>query len=145
MVEVLGQWYIFYHRHTNGTCFSRQTCAEAIEIKEDGSIPQVELTSCGLNGGPLLGRGEYPAYIAGFKYFDCKGVRKIGVRTRGYGNGDIEVKTAWDGKAIAKIPVEYTNVWRDSIVDVDLPDGIYALYFEFKGEGGTTLGGIILE
>jgi len=30
----------------------------------DGSIPQVEMTSCGPNGGPLDGKGEYPAYIA---------------------------------------------------------------------------------
>lgn len=30
----------------------------------DGSIPQVKITSCGLNGGPLEGKGEYPAYLA---------------------------------------------------------------------------------
>lgn len=59
-----GEWYIFYHRHTNGTEFSRQACAEKIKILEDGTIPQVELTSCGLNGGPLEGKGEYPAVIA---------------------------------------------------------------------------------
>lgn len=64
IVEINGQWYIFYHRHTNGTNFSRQGCAEPISFKEDGSIPQVEMTSCGLNGGPLIGKGEYPAYLA---------------------------------------------------------------------------------
>lgn len=64
LVEINGQWYIFYHRHTNGTWYSRQGCAEPVEILEDGRIPQVEITSCGLNGGPLVGRGEYPAYIA---------------------------------------------------------------------------------
>ena len=61
MVEIAGQWYIFYHRHTNGTAFSRQGCAEPITILADGSIPQAEITSCGLNGGPLRGEGEYPA------------------------------------------------------------------------------------
>ena len=35
-----------------------------IKIADDGKIAQVEITSCGLNGGPLEGRGEYPAYIA---------------------------------------------------------------------------------
>ena len=64
IVEINGQWYIFYHRHTNGTNFSRQACLEPITFREDGSIPQVEMTSCGPNGGPLAGRGEYPAYIA---------------------------------------------------------------------------------
>ena len=62
--KINGEWYIFYHRHTNGTSYSRQGCAEKIKIEKDGSIPQTEITSCGLNGGPLLGKGEYPAYIA---------------------------------------------------------------------------------
>lgn len=64
IVEIRGQWYVFYHRHTNGTNFSRQGCMEPIRILADGSIPQVEMTSCGPNGGPLPGEGEYPAYIA---------------------------------------------------------------------------------
>nr|AUW36668.1 xylosidase/arabinosidase [uncultured bacterium] len=64
MVEIGGKWYIFYHRHTHATVFSRQACAEPIEIGADGSIKQVEITSQGLNGKPLPGRGEYPAYIA---------------------------------------------------------------------------------
>lgn len=59
-----GQWYIFYHRHTHKTAFSRQGCAEKITILPDGSIPQVQMTSCGLNGKPLLAKGSYPAVIA---------------------------------------------------------------------------------
>lgn len=59
-----GEYYIFYHRHTNGTWYSRQECAEKIKVLSDGSIPQVEITSCGLNGGPLEAKGEYGAYIA---------------------------------------------------------------------------------
>ncbi|MBE6754698.1 MAG: alpha-N-arabinofuranosidase [Ruminococcaceae bacterium] len=70
MVQIKDDWYIFYHRHTNGTWYSRQGCAEKIAILEDGSIPQVEITSCGLNGGPLEGRGEYPAYLACHLYTD---------------------------------------------------------------------------
>ena len=64
IIEIAGKWYIFYHRQTNGTWYSRQGCLEPIEILPDGSIPQVEMTSCGPNGGPLPGKGEYPAYIA---------------------------------------------------------------------------------
>ena len=63
MVCANGQWYIFYHRHTNFTNTDRQGMAEPIYIKEDGSIDQVEMTSCGLNGGPLAGKGIYPASI----------------------------------------------------------------------------------
>ena len=61
IVEIGGEWYIFYHRHTNGTWFSRQGCAEKIHFEADGSIKQVEITSCGLNGGPLSDVGEYPS------------------------------------------------------------------------------------
>ncbi|MCQ2613233.1 MAG: family 43 glycosylhydrolase [Treponemataceae bacterium] len=64
IVQIGDDWYIFYHRHTNGTWFARQGCAEKIAFEADGSIPQVEITSCGLNGGPLAAKGEYPAYIA---------------------------------------------------------------------------------
>ncbi len=64
MVEINGEWYIFYHRQTNGSWFSRQGCAEKLKVEADGSIKQVEMTSCGLNGGPLEGRGEHPAYLA---------------------------------------------------------------------------------
>lgn len=64
IVEIAGQWYIFYHRQTNGHWYSRQVCAEPIAFRADGSIIQAEITSCGLNGGPLKGEGWYPAYIA---------------------------------------------------------------------------------
>lgn len=64
MAEVKGQWYIFYHRQTNLHSYSRQGCAEPIYFNEDGSISQVEMTSCGLNGKPLSGKGCYRAAIA---------------------------------------------------------------------------------
>ena len=63
MVKIGEQWYIFYHRPTNQTMYSRQGSAEPITIAADGSIKQVEMTSCGLNGGPLLGEGTYTSGI----------------------------------------------------------------------------------
>ena len=193
IVEINGEWYIFYHRHTNGTNFSRQGCIERIRFREDGSIAQAEMTSCGANGGPLAGRGEYPAHIAcnlfckdenkyvaegaymdnrypkitqdgrdgdeepgyvanmmdsataGFKYFDCKGVRRVKIRVRGYCKGEFEVKTAWDGKALGRIPVEYTNIWTEYAGDISVPDGIQALYFTYKGQGNASLASFTLE
>ena len=59
-----GNWYIFYHRQTNKQKCCRQCCAEKLQILLDGSIPQVEVTSCGMNNGPLLGNGIYDAAIA---------------------------------------------------------------------------------
>ena len=61
--KIGGEWYVFYHRQTHGSDYSRQACAERIQILPDGSIPQVEVTSCGLNGGSLKGVGTYPAAI----------------------------------------------------------------------------------
>ena len=64
MVELNGQWYIFYHRQTNQHSYSRQACAEPLERTPEGGFQQAEVTSCGLNGGPLKGIGSYPARIA---------------------------------------------------------------------------------
>ena len=194
IVEINGQWYIFYHRHTNGTNFSRQACMEPITFLEDGSIPQVEMTSCGPNGGPLAGFGEYPAYLAcnlfckeeslytdwtaswmnnqfpkltqdgrdgdeeigyianmkesataGFKYFDCKGIRKVKIKARGYARGDFEVKTSWNGPALGKISVQFTNVWKEYSADIAIPDGIQSLYFTYTGSGSAHLASFTLE
>ena len=186
-----GQVYIFYHRHTDGTNFSRQGMAERVTLEPDGSIHQVEMTSCGLNGGPLAGRGTYPAHIAcnlfykkdnmysggsgdngfwldgcypkitqdgrdgdeepayimnmtdsatcGFKYFYCDGVKQVSLRVRGYCGGEFEVKTAWDGAALGRRPVKYTNVWTDYSAPIEIPDGINALYFTYRGPGSAAL------
>lgn len=194
IIEVNEKWYIFYHRHTNGTNFSRQGCAEQIEFLNDGTIPQVEMTSCGLNGGALTGRGEYPAYLAcnlfckeeslytdwtaswmnnqfpkitqdgrdgdeeigyianmkesataGFKYFDCKGIKKVKIKVRGYCRGDFEVKTSWNGPVLGTIPVGFTNVWKEYTADIAIPDGIQSLYITYAGQGSASLASFTLE
>lgn len=182
IVQIGEDWYIFYHRHTNGTWYSRQGCAEKIVITGNGRIPQVEMTSCGLNGGPLRGEGEYGAYLAcnlftetesvyvgddrfpkimqdgrdgdeepgyignmkdsataGFKYFDCKDVTGISIKTRGYAGGYFEVRTAWDGEVLSRIPIQYSNVWEEYSVSVDIADGLQAIYLTYRGEGIASL------
>ena len=47
IMQINGQWYIFYHRMTNNTIMSRRACVERIEILPDGTIPTVEMTSLG--------------------------------------------------------------------------------------------------
>lgn len=91
------QWYIFYHRMTNGSIMSRRGCVEKIEILPDGTIPQVEMTSLGFedylnpykvtmsdtacvlkNGGLITEKDEMERVITnivdgtimGWKYFD---------------------------------------------------------------------------
>ena len=184
IVEINNQWYVFYHRFTNNTWFSRQGCVEQIEIKNDGSIKQVEITSQGANGKPLIGKGEYPAYIAcnlfrleddggavpkitqdgrdgdeetgfiaditdgsviGYKYFDCKGITKISIKTRCYCDGVFEVKTSWNGESLGCIKVHNENVWTAFSSDISIPDGVNALYFVYKGSGNPSLASFILE
>ncbi len=182
IVQIGEEWYIFYHRHTNGTWYSRQGCAEKIEILPDGKIPQVEMTSCGLNGAPLKGVGEYGAYLAcnlftnvpsvyvgddkfpkvmqdgrdgdkepgfigniknsataGFKYFDCKNVTEIAIKTRGYARGYFEIKTKWDGEVLGKIHVQNSNVWEEYSTPVRIPDGKQAIYLTYRGDGNASL------
>lgn len=73
-----GRYYIFYHRCTHNTDFSRQACAEPIDILPDGTIKQVGITSCGLNGGPLQARGECPAAVCCYLY--GRKVPRLGIK-----------------------------------------------------------------
>lgn len=83
LLKLGSQWYIFYHRQTNRHSYSRQACAEKLEQNPDGSFRQAEITSCGLNGGPLKGIGRYEARIAcnlwskdGVGRYDCPNPRR---------------------------------------------------------------------
>ncbi len=79
-----GEWYIFYHRQTDRSSYARQACAERLIRRPDGGFRQAEVTSCGLNGGPLKGKGTYEARIAcnlrsreGTGRYDCRNPRKV--------------------------------------------------------------------
>lgn len=76
---------------------------------------------------------------AGYKYFDCKGIKKVTIKVRGYCKGEFEIKTSWDGKALGSIPVEFTNVWKEYTSDIAIPDGVQAIYITYRGEGSASL------
>lgn len=182
MVKIKDDYYIFYHRHTNGTNYSRQECFEKLTVDENGDFIQAEITSNhGMN--PLKGEGEYPTYIAcnlftdvevtyvpwsgwmddrfpkitqeggdgdeyygyvanmrnsataGFKYFDCKGIKKVAINSKGYATGVVEVRTKKDGDVLGTIPVGYANVLKRTEGEVNIPDGVNTLYFTFRGDG----------
>lgn len=141
IVKILDDWYIFYHRHTNGTWYSRQGCAEAIQIREDGSIPQAEMTSCGLNHGALRGEGEYPAYLACNMFTDKPSI---------YVGGDAFPKIVQDGrdgdeeegyivniKDSATIGFKYfdmKNVSRIGIAVRGYAEGVFQVKIHWNGE-----------
>jgi hypothetical protein len=82
---------------------------------------------------------------AGFKYFDCKDVKKVKIKVRGYCNGAFEIKTSWNGPALGRIPVEFSNIWKEYSADIAIPDGIQALYFTYTGPGSASLASFTLE
>ena len=51
-----GQWYVFYHRCSQGGERHRRLCIEKIDILPDGTIPEVKMTSQGV--GAPFGPGE---------------------------------------------------------------------------------------
>lgn len=52
LAEYDGQWYVFYHRSTNGSERMRKACIEPITFNDDGTINEVEMTTSG-TAGPL--------------------------------------------------------------------------------------------
>ena len=199
-----GKWYVFYHRQTNRTNFSRQGCAEQIVMDADGVIHQAEVTSCGLNDGPLLGNGRYPAYCCchligkngakfshplvmkmddpyltqdigdiepdseaakkeavfpiqyvknvkdgatvGFKYFQCDYTTLGSLTLRGNANGVIEVRTVKEGDVQGTIDLQISDgAWNKVEAEVQLPDGVNALYLTFCGTGAFDFAEFTLE
>ena len=98
IVEINDDWYIFYHRHTNGNVFSRQGCVEKITFTADGKIPQAQMTSCGLNNGPLNGEGYYPSYIACNLFCDTESVYTGGAMGVGNFMGSEFPRITQDGR-----------------------------------------------
>lgn len=113
-----GKWYVFYHRCTNNTDFSRQACAEPIEILADGSISQVEITTQGV-GEPIKAVGELEAARC-CNLITKKSVRlcvgKAQKRTRIDDDGkDIFVADIEDGTELGYKYLSFTNVKRISL------------------------------
>lgn len=118
--KIAGQWYVFYHRQTHKSPYSRQACAEPITVLPGVKIPQVEMTSCGLNGGPLAAEGVYPAAIA------C-----------GLTNGKMPhlISGTWSE------PIPFISHGGGQRFISDIQDGtsVTYKYFAFKGKGSLLL------
>lgn len=75
---VNGQWYVFYHRCSRGGQMHRRLCAEPITILEDGTIPEVKMTSQG--AGKPFGPGET---IFGYQACEVSGTTCIDIDGKG--------------------------------------------------------------
>lgn len=119
-----GQWYVFYHRNTQKSAYSRQACAEPIRIRPDGSIPQVEITSQGF-GGPLQTDRTYPASIC------CNLYNGIMPHT---GNGITKKRIPYITEVNGQQIVAATNKTRIVYKYFDLTEGEYILTLRCKAE-----------
>lgn len=92
-----GEYYVFYHRCTHNTDFSRQACIERIEMNADGTFEQAEITTQGT--GKPLEKGKYPAAIC------CNLFHKRLKNVQGNGRGASQPNIAHDegGQYVAAI------------------------------------------
>ena len=147
IMEIKGQWYVFYHRMSNGSIMSRRGCVEKIEILPDGTIPQVEMTSlgfeeylnpykltpadtaCVLKGGAFITeKDEFERYITmitsgsvmGWKYFEFGNDDKTPVTLKCRIRG---------GGCIGKIKVYLDNDEGEEIgsADFGMKDGVISV------------------
>lgn len=148
IANINGQWYVFYHRMTNGTILSRRACVEKITILPDGSIPTVEMTSlgfedslnpfkitpaeiaCVLKGDAFI--TEYDKFtrnicgikngcIIGYKYFDFGddfSSDNMTISLKVRGKGC----TSW----VKVLIDDYENGEVIGVVNVDTHDGVYS-------------------
>ncbi len=176
--HINGEWYVFYHRCTNNTDFSRQASMERIAIGPDGRIRQVEVTTQGASS-PLntdralpaaycsnlmtpspvrLGIGKAQQWprvtekdgetvvadignrtVLGYKYFEFRNLRRLGVVYRTEGTGRFLFSTEEGGRVISEVSITPSPQWKRVSAAALLPDGIKALYIEYRGKGRTDL------
>ena len=63
IAEFNGNWYVFYHRSSQGSMFNRRVCIEPISFNSDGSITEVQMTTQGI-GNPLPATHQIDAWRA---------------------------------------------------------------------------------
>ncbi len=155
LVQFNGQWYVFYHRPTHGSVSMRKACVEPIVFREDGSIPEVEMTSQGASG-PLNAFQEIDAARAcllsghirikattpdnealdeirigdkaAFKYIDFKD------------GADTLLITVSPGKVPCRITLSLDYQWSGSIGSVEIPANQTEEWITVKAPIKTTRG-----
>lgn len=64
VLELDGDYYVFYHRHTNKCAWNRQGCVERLQRGTDGRFLQSPISSLGFRKDAFPADGSYGAYIA---------------------------------------------------------------------------------
>lgn len=129
--KIDGKYYVFYHRCTNDTDYSRQACAEPITMNADGTFEQVEVTTQGVSK-PLPSRGKYPAVLCCNLYNpmrkDKRGKRAI-ITVK---NGESYLTRIKDGTVIG---YKYFDFRSPKEIAVTLRGGVGELLVKVADEG----------
>ncbi len=146
MVQINDDWYIFYHRHTSNTWYARQGCVEKLAFTEDGHIIQAEITSCGLNNGPLNDVDEYPSYIVCNIFDDRKfayvGEHEVAYVTQEGRDGDENVGyvcNIHNGTTLGYKYFNFKGVKGIELVNRGYGNGVFEIRTEIGGEVLATL------
>ncbi len=142
LVQVRDQWYIFYHRHTSVNQYNRQGCAERVFFDEDGGIPQVTITTSGMNPEPLSGHASYPAvYCCNLSNGHMGALSSIG---RTNAEVDFPYMTCTDGERYVTnikdktlIGYKYINLAQTGSIEVVYRadgNGLLEIYSDPQGE-----------
>lgn len=156
-----GQWYVFYHRSTYGTEFSRRVCAEPIYIQPDGSIPEVQQTSagvgrtlsaeqvipshlaCALQGHvriadasvadePLLLTEIADGDVAVYRYLTFHGEDQFRIRMRSGGHSRVELYV--DDRYHAELPLPDSGDFAETACRIPPLSGTHTLTLKFYGD-----------
>lgn len=73
--------------------------------------------------------------VAGFKYFDLRGLSSIGVTVKADAACSICVRTDTEGEDIAVISIDPCDGWREYKAEAKIEESKAALYFFCRGEG----------
>ncbi len=159
--KINGEYYVFYHRSSNNSKFSRRACVEKIEIDEDGFIHPVQMTSLGFSKAlpaeqtvpaaavcertgqcylrrekeGLILKNICTANTAIFRYLEFTGESWVfTVRLRGIQKGIVNLRLDDPGAAPAAVlSFEGGHVWRSYSIPVRIPRGKHSLYLDFHG------------
>ncbi len=168
IAQFKNQWYVFYHRSTHGVRSMRKACVEKISFLEDGSIPEVEMTTqgaslplkatqkidaaaaCLLHGNVRIEQNaEKNEILSKFESSDAAIYKYLNFES-GVSSFTLRIKSP-DG---AKLSVYSDKPWHKKLVDVKIPSnpdwqiittpstnetGIHALWIESTSKDNSTV------
>jgi len=136
IAEYKGQWYVFYHRATHNSRKMRKACMEPIIFREDGTIPEVEMTTQGA-GPPLNPFEKLEAERACLLFgnvrieLDSTGIEKLsGIRDKDrvaykyldFSAGiDSVIVSVKQSSVAGKIIIRTGQPWRNVLATIDIP------------------------